>query len=298
MRKVTAVTVVLMMCVTMMAAGCGKSDEESAEATEATEEVSEIAIVSDAVEESPTENVEVEIEEYDFSVTEETSEEPAPVSDNAVAETDEYGITTMDEVTLYATEAVRMRTEPNTDSEVAGKLTAGEEVVATGKSEEWHRIKKGNGDIVYVKSEYLTETKPDGTEAKKEEEKKEEEKKEEKKTETAADNATNAATTTTTTTTTDTAATTTDTSAADAAAAKAAEEAAAQAAAAAAAQAASTPTVTAGTTINCTDGALVVNSKQMDVINKYWGYTGDAVEMAGHHSKGQLQELFAVEGAN
>ena len=86
--------------------------------------------------------------------------------------------------------------------------------------------------------------------------------------------------------------------AAEAASQEAASQAAAAAAAAQAAAAQAATAVTAGTTINCTDGALVVNSRQMDVINKYWSYTGDAVEFAGHHSKGQLQELFAAEGVN
>ncbi len=291
MKRRVAIILTLTIGVLALSTGCGDKDSKAEEATEATEEASVVEITTDEV---AAEATEAATEEYDFSIEE---EQPSEVPTEAAApepepepETDEFGVAAIDEIKLYATEAVRIRKEPNTDSDVAGNLKAGEEVTANGKSEEWHRIVR-NGDTLYVKSEYLTETKP--------------EKKEENKDSAAADN--QAAATDNNPAAAASAAAAANSAAADnsaaqqAAAAEAASQAAAQQAAAqaAAAQAAAAAaSVTAGTTINCTDGALVVNSKQMDVINKYWSYTGDAVEFAGHHSKGQLQELFAAEGVN
>lgn len=160
MKKRVAIALIGMMCVMTLASGCGSKKEE-AEA-EATEAATEISITADVVEE-PTEPVvaeEPEVEPYDFSAQETVSEPEVP---ETVADVDEYGVSSIPEVKLYATEAVRIRRQPNTDAEIAGKLAAGDEVTANGKSEEWHRIIR-NGETLYVKSEYLTETKPEKTE--------------------------------------------------------------------------------------------------------------------------------------
>ena len=196
-RRLFAVLLIASLGI-MTIAGCSKKDKSSAEATEAVAEpATEVAISTEepVVPEPEPVYEEPVYEEPEVTVPEET--------------VDEYGMTSIDELKMYATEAVRMRREPNTDAEIAGKLAAGDEVTAIAKSSDWHRVVNKNGDTVYVKSEYLTETKP------------------ETKTEetTDANNDNNAA------------ATTNDTSAADAAAAdaaaqqKAAEEAAAKQAA-------------------------------------------------------------------
>ena len=249
MKKRIALALIGAMCVMTLASGCGSKKEEAETeateaATEATEAATEIAITADVVEE-PTEPVvteEPEVEPYDFSAQETVSESEVP---ETVPETDEYGISSIPEVKLYATETVRIRRQPNTDSEIAGKLAAGDEVTANGKSEEWHRIVR-NGETLYVKSEYLTETKPEKTE---ENETTDTAEADTATTETATTDtsATDAAATASQTTTTDTTAatadaattdtssastsTTTDTTATDAAAAAAAQAAAAQAAA-------------------------------------------------------------------
>ncbi|MBQ9361004.1 MAG: SH3 domain-containing protein [Lachnospiraceae bacterium] len=246
MRKRIALALIGTMCVMTLASGCGSKKEE-AEA-EATEAATEISITADVVEEStePVVAEEPEVEQYDFSTQETVSEPEVP---EAAAEVDEYGVSSISEVKLYATETVRIRRQPNTDSEIAGKLAAGDEVTANGKSEEWHRIVR-NGETLYVKSEYLTETKPEKTE---ENETTDTAEADTATTETATTDtsATDAAATASQTTTTDTTAatadaaatdtssastsTTTDTTATDAAAAAAAQAAAAQAAAAQAA---------------------------------------------------------------
>lgn len=163
MRKRFVTAVLLLVCMAFLVTGCSlsskskkdKDEEETEEATE--EEVTEIAITTDEVEEEVVE--EPETEAYDFSVEEEVQEEVVE-EETPQVEVDEFGVASIDEKTMYATEAVRIRREPNTDSEVAGKLAAGEEVTVNGQGDEWHRIKKGE-DNLYVKSEYLTDTKPE-----------------------------------------------------------------------------------------------------------------------------------------
>lgn len=147
------VTVLMIASLGMMTvAGCSKKDKASAEATEAaTEPATEITISAD----TPT----VPVPEPEPVYEEPVYEEPeVTVPEETV---DEYGMASIDEIKMYATEAVRMRREPNTDAEIAGKLAAGDEVTAIAKSSDWHRVVNKNGDTVYVKSEYLTETKPE-----------------------------------------------------------------------------------------------------------------------------------------
>lgn len=307
MRKRFVTAVLLLVCMAFLVTGCSlsskskkdKDEEETEEATE--EEVTEIAITTDEVEEEVVE--EPETEAYDFSVEEEVQEEVVE-EETPQVEVDEFGVASIDEKTMYATEAVRIRREPNTDSEVAGKLAAGEEVTVNGQGDEWHRIKKGE-DNLYVKSEYLTDTKPETKAENTEDNATGDTNTETKKTDDqkaaeaalkAAQEATAAAAAASQTTNND------QKSAADQAAQQATTQDAAaiasQSPAAAAAVQSTAAAVGGGTTVNCTDGSMVVNSRQLEVINKYWGYTGDAVGFAGHHSKGQLQELFAAEGVN
>ena len=183
------VTVLMIASLGMMTvAGCSKKDKVSAEA--ATEPATEITISAD----TPT----VPVPEPEPVYEEPVYEEPeVTVPEETV---DEYGMASIDEIKMYATEAVRMRREPNTDAEIAGKLAKGDEVTAIAKSSDWHRVVNKNGDTVYVKSEYLTETKPEA-----------------KTEETTAENTDN-----------NTTATASDTSAADAAAQQAAAQQAAE----------------------------------------------------------------------
>ncbi len=82
--------------------------------------------------------------------------------------------------------------------------------------------------------------------------------------------------------------------AAAAAAAQAQAELEAQAAAAAAAAAAQAAAAAAGTPINCKDGTCYVTADQLNKIHATWDFAGDAIEMAGHHTIGELE---AVIGA-
>ncbi len=78
--------------------------------------------------------------------------------------------------------------------------------------------------------------------------------------------------------------------------AKAAEDAAkaaadAEAAAQLAAQAAAAQAAAAGTAIHCKDGTCYVTAAQLQKIHATWDFAGDAIEMAGHHSIGELEAV-------
>lgn len=219
-RKKIAVLLTVMMCLVAVTAGCEKKDKEAKEATEATEPATEISLQTAEVEPAPLPEPVPEPEPLPTVSEDFAAEETAPA-------VDEYGIADIDQIKLYAKEKVRMRTEPNTEADnISGLLDEGDEVTATGKSDEWHRILKGD-KVLYVKSEYLTDVKP------------------EKKAESPSENAASA------TATTDAAAATAQ-SATDAAAALLAQQQAAAAQAAATQAAAQQTSTTAATTENKT----------------------------------------------
>ena len=275
------VTVLMIASLGMMTvAGCSKKDKASVEATEAaTEPATEITISAD----TPT----VPVPEPEPVYEEPVYEEPeVTVPEETV---DEYGMASIDEIKMYATEAVRMRREPNTDAEIAGKLAAGDEVTAIAKSSDWHRVVNKNGDTVYVKSEYLTETKP-----------------ETKTEETTAENTDN-----------NTTATASDTSAADAAAQQAAdqqaasqkalEEAAAKqlaeqqvAAQQLAEQQVAAAAASAGATYNL--NGLIVNAAEYKDLLDTWRYATvngtdeEAKEWVLHHPAADLEAVLKAHG--
>lgn len=153
-RKKIAVLLTVMMCLVAVTAGCEKKDKEAKEATEATEPATEISLQTAEVEPAPLPEPVPEPEPLPTVSEDFAAEETAPA-------VDEYGIADIDQIKLYAKEKVRMRTEPNTEADnISGLLDEGDEVTATGKSDEWHRILKGD-KVLYVKSEYLTDVKPE-----------------------------------------------------------------------------------------------------------------------------------------
>ncbi len=77
---------------------------------------------------------------------ESTATPPAPVF------TEESG-------TYYATTTVNIRTEPNTDCAIAGKLYINQKISVTGASEEWKQVSYKD-QTCYVASAYLTDEEP------------------------------------------------------------------------------------------------------------------------------------------
>ena len=216
-----------------------------------------------------------------------------------------------EEIKLYVktTDNVRMRSSASTESDgnILKKTSKGDKFVKTGvetgsDGKEW-TVVDDNGTTGYIRSDFVQEISEDeykggmasDAQSSEEEKKKAEEKKpEEKKPENTAqaDNGGQQQA---------------QPSAEEqqaAALAKQQEEAQkaleaqqqalleqqAQAAALAAAQAA------AGRTINCTDGTMTVTPAQYQLLDGYWSYTGDTDGMISHHSKAEIQNLFALNG--
>ncbi|MBO5550457.1 MAG: SH3 domain-containing protein [Lachnospiraceae bacterium] len=341
MKKKFAVVLFLTLSVSILAvAGCGK--KESKEDEEATE------VVAEEVTEIPTEEIEVPIPEepaeeveYDFGqvgpdtvsdslLTEdftadalESVSQSAAVSETAGTDTDMSAsgtasdtgtgtgdVAAMNDTKLYATESVRIRREPNTDSEIAGKLATGDEVTANGKAGDWYRITR-NGETLYVKAEYLTETKP---EKKEETDGQTTDQTAENSTNTdtaaaatdplaaAAANAAAAATAATDASTTENTASSSSSSAASestAATDTAAADAAAQAAAAQAAAAAAA-TASAGATYDL--NGLKVNATEYKALLDTWrwatanGTDEEAKEYVLHHPAGDLEAVLKSKG--
>ena len=188
-----------------------------------------------------------------------------------------------EEQTLYVKctgDNVRVRAEDNTDCDILGNVKQGEAFEKVEEVGEWTHIKY-KGQDGYMKSEYLTEISEEEfnnaeaspSEPEKKEEKKEE-KKQEKNNDEQQDNATQSQ------------------EEAEAKAKADADAAALQELAEQLAQAATSQPSTAGlTAINCTNGTCYVTPAQVDKIHATWDFAGDAIEMAGHHSIGDLEAV-------
>lgn len=61
--------------------------------------------------------------------------------------------------TLYATDGVRVRSQPGTDSEILGSLGAGNAVTVIGETANWYIVSTGSG-VGYVSKSYLSSTAP------------------------------------------------------------------------------------------------------------------------------------------
>ncbi len=66
--------------------------------------------------------------------------------------------------TVYATHAVRVRSSASSasDDNIVATLVIGQSVIRTGYNSEWSRVLY-NGNICFVASDYLSTTKPDGS---------------------------------------------------------------------------------------------------------------------------------------
>ena len=63
-----------------------------------------------------------------------------------------------EEISVFTTDSVNVRSGPSTDTEIVGKLLAGASVKKTGDEDDWS-IVEYEGKKAYIKSEYLTEGK-------------------------------------------------------------------------------------------------------------------------------------------
>lgn len=106
--------------------------------------------------------VTIEIQnETEETTPESTAAEPLEDEESSPAPTaaPEYAVTSFSK-TMYATRSVRVRAGCSTDSEIVSSLKPGQEVHATGESENgWIRVDY-TGKPAYVSKAYLSTTKP------------------------------------------------------------------------------------------------------------------------------------------
>ena len=161
MKKRTRVMwlISLMVCASLLFAACGGSDtpadgvdfnqvhqtgeEEIPETLPATTEAAEAQGETQG-------DITKETEEI---TEEETTEEPTQETAPPIQFTD------VDDQTWYATTTVRVRVEPNTDCDIAGRLYTNQKITVTGISDEWMRVSY-KGATCYVAAAYLTDEEP------------------------------------------------------------------------------------------------------------------------------------------
>ena len=90
-----------------------------------------------------------------------TTTKPAAASDSTQQTTEKKQET---KETVYATAGVNIRAKASTDADVIGTLIAGYSVTRTSDSNGWSKVDY-NGQTGYIKSDYLTTTKPQVTES-------------------------------------------------------------------------------------------------------------------------------------
>lgn len=156
-RNVLTYILLVVLCAMLMLSGCGNdapveggvdfndfhNDQQTTEALP--EETTEAEVTEE-------ETVEESVDETE-ELTEEPTEEPTKETEPPIE------FTKVDNETWYATTTVRIRTEPNTDCDVAGRLYTNQKITVTGISEEWMRVSY-NGKTCYVAADYLTDEKP------------------------------------------------------------------------------------------------------------------------------------------
>lgn len=153
--------VCVLAAVTVCAAGCSRRQESGAgetgqvtfpgTQTAQTEELQTDAPVADETKEEQesaaqeTQSVETAVSQKEESETKQPETEPLVFEEIS-------GI-------RYATTTVNIRTEPNTDCSIAGKLYTNQKIEVTGMGEEWMRVDY-KGQTCYVAAQYLTDEEP------------------------------------------------------------------------------------------------------------------------------------------
>ncbi len=142
----------LTLMLSALLVSCSGSDDESLAASDFSEEETETYFIEGETESltqtDVTEAVETEpeIAEETFTGTDEVTV-PAQIIFTDVS------------ATWYATTNVNIRTEPNTDCEIAGLLYTNQPVEVTGTSDEWFRVNYKD-QICYIACAYLTDEEP------------------------------------------------------------------------------------------------------------------------------------------
>ncbi len=173
MRKMKRKTLLILLVFLLIISGCGNTEEtqqsamvvETVAETEQTETAVETSVETEqstaegvketeSVAEPETESMEIETETEPETESAETETETETETVEA-KEKIEYTVTPIEEVSMYATNAVNVRQGPSTDFERVGALKLGQEVKVIGEaSTGWYEITYGE-EKAYVSNKYL-----------------------------------------------------------------------------------------------------------------------------------------------
>jgi len=160
MRTIKRYLFLCLLLLSVMAYGCGKTEEapKEAAAVETAEETDAEEVASETLAEAETIATEPETEEE--AVTEPETETETEIATEVESVTEEaeaieYTVTPMEEVSMYASKSVNVRKGPSTDFDRVGALAHGQEVKVTGQaSTGWFEITYKD-EKAYVSDKYL-----------------------------------------------------------------------------------------------------------------------------------------------
>ena len=146
MRNKRLLVVLLGLVFMLAVVACGNKETGKQSDDKKTEETAQSEIEDD--------KVDIEVDEEAESTEDSTqSETPENIQSESVQ-------STVTKTTMYAKSNVNVRSGAGTSNSQIGSLTKGQEVTKVGEENGWSKI-EFNGDIGYVKSEYLSTEKVD-----------------------------------------------------------------------------------------------------------------------------------------
>jgi len=168
MKKIKGIKLLVLLVLLLIISGCANTEEVSEKAmileTETEPEQTQNETEPEQTQiETETEQIQNETETLDVTeqitteAMEQTETEIATEMESAADEMEkiEYDVTQIEEVSMYATNAVNVRQGPSTDFERIGALKLGQEVKVTGEaSTGWYEIAYGE-EKAYVSNKYL-----------------------------------------------------------------------------------------------------------------------------------------------
>lgn len=160
MKKIKGNVVLLLLAFLLMASGCANKEEVSGQAMAMETETEQVETETETLDETEQSTTEV-LEETEAATQMETETETEAETETEIetvvaeVETIEYEVTPIEEVSMYAANAVNVRKGPATDFERVGALKLGEEVKVTGQaSTGWYEITYGE-EKAFVSNKYL-----------------------------------------------------------------------------------------------------------------------------------------------
>lgn len=159
-------SLVLMLCLGLVLAGCGKTAPSSATVTESTEDELATEVVTETVTEEETTTEAVSTEEMTMEEDATTEEATTDVDETEESTEPEFKTEVTEEITvfpevktMYPTIALNVRFGPSTEYQVISSVRAGQGVEVTGQAETgWYQVNIGK--VGYVSNKYMSESTP------------------------------------------------------------------------------------------------------------------------------------------